>query len=352
MNILQLDTRVSGFWLSLAFLALLGLSNTGHSKEKIILDVDVGIDDAMAILLATASPELELIGVTTMFGNASIEDSTRNALYLLERTGSQVPVARGAAVPMVAEPIPPVAYVHGDNGLGNVPVPEPSKAMLSELSAVEFILEQSRLHPGEITLVPVGRLTNIALALRADPTLPERIKRVVLMGGAFETHGTITPVAGANTFGDPHAADIVYQASWDVTSIGTDVTRKVRLDEPDLDELARRNPVAGGFIRDFSNFYLEFHRATGVTDGFYIHDPSAVMFVIRPELFTTKKAAIRVATEGLAAGQTIASPRLKGQTDYWTANKFNAYADSVDSDKARELLLNRLAEVEFVETTD
>lgn len=333
--------------LALILFTSLSFSSNSLAKEKIILDVDVGIDDAMAILFATASPELELIGVTTMFGNASIEDSTRNALYLLERCGVEVPVAQGAAVPMVAEPIPPVAYVHGENGLGNVKVPEPSGKMLSALSAAEFILQQSRLYPGELTLVPVGRLTNIALAVRIDPTLPERIKRIVLMGGAFETHGTITPVAGANTFGDPHAADIVYQADWDVTAIGTDVTRQVKLDEPDLIELARKNPVAGSFIKDFTQFYLDFHRSTGVTGGFYIHDPSALMYVVKPELFTTKKAAIRVVTEGLAVGQTIASPSLKGQGDLWTANKFNAYANSVDSERAREFLLDRLSQVRF-----
>ena len=349
MSFRQLNARVGQLLVFLVLCGVMAFTPVGQAKEKIILDVDVGIDDAMAILLATASPEIELIGVTTMFGNASIEDSTRNALYLLERTGMKVPVARGAAVPMVAEPIPRVAFVHGDNGLGNVAVPEPSHEMLSELSAVEFILQQSRLYPGEITLVPVGRLTNIALALLADSTLPERIKRVVLMGGAFETHGTITPVAGANTFGDPHAADIVFQASWDVTSIGTDVTRKVMLDEPDLDLLAQKNPVAGGFIRDFSTFYLDFHRKAGVTGGFFVHDPSAVMFVIKPELFTTKKAAIRVVREGLAAGQTIAAPSLKGQTDYWSANKFNAYADTVNSEKARAFMLERLIQVEFVE---
>lgn len=326
----------------------LSINLTGHAKEKIILDVDVGIDDAMAILFATASPEIELVGVTTVFGNSSIEDSTKNALYLLERCGVEVPVARGAAVPMVAEPIPPVDYVHGDNGLGNVPVPEPSNKMLSALSAAEYILQQSRRYPGELTLVPVGRLTNIALAVRIDPTLPERVKRIVLMGGAFETHGTITPVAGANTFGDPHAADIVYQANWDVTAIGTDVTRRVKLDEPDLLDLAKKNPAAGGFIKDMTKFYLDFHRSTGVTGGFYIHDPSALMYVVKPELYTTKKAAIRVVTEGLAVGQTIASPKLEGQGDLWTANKFNAYANSVDSEKAKEFLLHRLAQVEFV----
>ena len=339
------------FLIGLCLLAALSLGQAAAqpAREKIILDADVGIDDAMAILFATQSPEIELLGITTGFGNASIEDSTRNALYLLERCGLEVPVAQGAAVPLVAPPIPPVAYVHGGNGIGDVPVPEPSRRMLASVSAAEFIIAQSRLYPGELTLVPVGRLTNVALALRLDPTLPQRIKRIVLMGGAFDARGNITPVAGANAFGDPHAADIVYQADWDVTAVGTDVTRQVMIDQDDLDELARRNPVAGGFVRDMASFYLEFHQSIGVTGGFYIHDPSALMYLVRPELFKVRKAAIRVVTEGLAIGQTIAAPYLESPSGTFTAKGFDHYAIEVDREGARRLLLDRLAAVEFVQ---
>jgi len=347
MRVLLLGTRRTSSAVVFLLLAV-GVCLSVQAKEKIIIDADVGIDDAMAILFATQSPEIELLGVTTVFGNSSIEDSTKNALYLLERCGIRVPVAKGASVPLVAPPIPPIAYVHGANGMGDVPVPTPSNDMLSELTAAAFIIAQSHLYPGELTLVPVGRLTNIALALRLDATLPQRIKRIVLMGGAFETAGNITPVAGANTFGDPHAADIVYQADWDVTAIGTDVTRKVKIDGDDLARLARKNPVAGGFIRDMTRFYLDFHRSVGVTGGFYIHDPSALMYVIRPELFGTKKAAIRVVTEGLAIGQTIAAPYLESDSGVWKAARFNAYANEVDSVRAKRFLLDRLAKVEFV----
>lgn len=347
-----MNTRSAPKWLvGLVLLMATTLSQAvaQDSGEKVILDVDVGIDDAMAILFASKSPEIELLGVTTVFGNSSIDDSTRNALFILERCGLRVPVAQGASVPLVAPPIPPVAYVHGSNGLGNVPVGEPSRAMLAPVSAAEFIIAQSRLYPGELTLVPVGRLTNIALALRLDPTLPSRIKRIVLMGGAFDTRGNITPVAGANTFGDPHAADIVFQADWDVTAVGTDVTRQVMIDQDDLHELARRNPLAGGFVRDMTAFYLEFHRSVGVTGGFYIHDPSALMYLVRPELFEVTRAAIRVVTDGLAVGQTIAAPYLESPAGTFKANRFNQYASGVDHEAARELLLNRLAEVEFVD---
>ena len=347
MNTRSAPKRLVGLLLLIA--TMLSQAVAQESGEKVILDVDVGIDDAMAILFASKSPEIELLGVTTVFGNSSIDDSTRNALFILERCGLRVPVAQGASVPLVAPPIPPVAYVHGSNGLGNVPVGEPSRAMLAPVSAAEFIIAQSRLYPGELTLVPVGRLTNIALALRLDPTLPSRIKRIVLMGGAFDTRGNITPVAGANTFGDPHAADIVFQADWDVTAVGTDVTRQVMIDQDDLHELARRNPLAGGFVRDMTAFYLEFHRSVGVTGGFYIHDPSALMYLVRPELFEVTRAAIRVVTDGLAVGQTIAAPYLESPAGTFKANRFNQYASGVDHEAARELLLNRLAEVEFVD---
>ena len=347
-----MNTRSAPKWLVglvLLIATMLSKAVAQESGEKVILDVDVGIDDAMAILFASKSPEIELLGVTTVFGNSSIDDSTRNALFILERCGLRVPVAQGASVPLVAPPIPPVAYVHGSNGLGNVPVGEPSRAMLAPVSAAEFIIAQSRLYPGELTLVPVGRLTNVALALRLDPTLPSRIKRIVLMGGAFDTRGNITPVAGANTFGDPHAADIVFQADWDVTAVGTDVTRQVMIDQDDLHELARRNPLAGGFVRDMTAFYLEFHRSVGVTGGFYIHDPSVLMYLVRPELFEVTRAAIRVVTDGLAVGQTIAAPYLESPAGTFKANRFNQYASGVDHEAARELLLSRLAEVEFVD---
>lgn len=225
-----------------------------HASEKIIIDADVGIDDAMAILFAIASPEIELLGITTIFGNATIENSTRNASYLIERTGLDIPVVQGAGFPLVIPPEPPADFVHGLNGLGDIDMPEQAKAPLADVTAAEFIIEQSKLYPYELTLVPVGRLTNIALALRLDPTLPSRIKRVVLMGGAFEVAGNVTPVAEANIIGDPHAADIVFQADWDVVAIGLDVTTKIVVNDHDLKSIEQANPVAGGFIRDFSQF--------------------------------------------------------------------------------------------------
>jgi len=336
------------FHLFTLLLGLLLFVSPLSAKQKIIIDADVGIDDAMAILFATTSDELDLLGITTIFGNASIENSTKNALYLLERCGLTVPVAQGASVPLVIPPEPPTDFVHGKNGLGDVDIPTPSQQSLSPLSAAEFIIEQSKLYPGEITLVPVGRLTNIALALKLDPTLPSRIKRVVLMGGAFDVKGNVTPVAEANIIGDPHAADIVFQTDWDVVAIGLDVTTQIIVNDDDLAKLEQVNPLAGGFIRDFSQFYLAFYRSVGVTEGFYVHDPAALFYVIDPALFTTKSAAIRVASAGIAIGQTIAALPPQNQRGAWQGVKLNQYASQVDSDKARQLFLSRLAKLKFV----
>ena len=211
-------------------------------KEKIIIDADVGIDDAMALLLAMASEELEIVGITTTFGNATIENSTRNALYVCAVSGRKIPVAQGAEKALILPPSPPTDFVHGDNGLGNIAFSEIETGEAEPMSAAEFIVKQSHAHAGELTLVPVGRLTNLALALQIDPTLPERIQRVVLMGGAIKTGGNVTPVAEANIIGDPHAADIVLNAGWDVTVIGLDVTTQLIVSPEDLEKLTLANP--------------------------------------------------------------------------------------------------------------
>ncbi len=334
---------------ALLLFILLTSSHAILAKEKIIIDADVGIDDAMAILFATASPELELLGITTVFGNASIENSTKNALYLMQRTGLNIPVAQGAHTPLAIPPEPPTDFVHGGNGLGDIPVPDTLNAAPHELSAAEFIIQQSKLYPGEITLVPVGRMTNIALALKLDPTLPSRIKQVVIMGGAFEHPGNVTPVAEANIIGDPHAADVVFQADWDVVAIGLDVTTKVIVSDKDLQKLEKDNPVPGGFIRDFSQFYLAFYRSVGVEEGFYVHDPAALMYVVAPELFSTREAAIRVASEGIAIGQTIAALPPQNTRGAWKDVKLNRYADTVDSKAAKKLFLSHMRKVRFVD---
>jgi inosine-uridine nucleoside N-ribohydrolase len=300
---------------------LLGALARGESEarpRKILLDTDPGIDDAMAILFALRSPALEVLGITTVFGNADLELATANALRLVELAGRSVPVARGAARPLVLPGARPPDFVHGADGLGNIGAPPPKTTPI-EATAAELIARTARDQPGQVTLVAVGRLTNLALALALEPRLPELVKEVVIMGGSASAGGNVTPLAEANIWGDPHAADIVFAAPWHVTMVGLDVTTRVRLDDERLSRMARKDDRLGGFLFRSSRFYKRFHETTGVTGGFYVHDPSAVAYAIDPSLFSTEKAAVRVITEGIGLGQTVAvsGPRA----EQWEATR-------------------------------
>ena len=274
-------------------------------SRRVILDTDPGIDDAMAILFALRSPALDVLGITTVFGNADTDVGTANALRLVELAGRDVPVARGAEHPWVVPKAPAPDFVHGADGLGNINAPPPAGKAI-EMSAAEFIVATARQYPGEVTLIAVGRLTNLALALALEPRLPTLVKEVVVMGGSASARGNVTPVAEANVWGDPHAADIVFAAPWGVTMVGLDVTTRVLMRDELLLRMAGKDERVGGFLYRISRFYRRFHESTGVTGGFYVHDPSAVAYVIDPSLFSTEKAHVRVVTEGIAVGQTIA----------------------------------------------
>ena len=234
-----------------------------------------------------------------------------NALRLVELSGRDVPVARGAAHPLILPAASPPDFVHGTDGLGNIAAPPPTRRPI-EGSAAEFIVATARRHPGEVTILAVGRLTNLALALALEPRLPALVREVVLMGGSASAGGNVTPVAEANIWGDPHAADIVFGASWKVTMVGLDVTHRVRLGDDRLERMAARDPKIGGFVYRISRFYKQFHDSMGVTGGFYVHDPSAVAYLIDPGIFSTDTARVRVVTEGIAIGQTIADSRTRG----------------------------------------
>jgi purine nucleosidase len=274
--------------------------------HKIILDTDPGIDDAMAIFTAMAHPEIELLGLTTTYGNVSVEQATQNALTLVEMAGTHTPVAKGVATPWMKELAPFPDFVHGADGFGNLNLPAPSLNSVDQ-SAAEFILEQVNRFPGEVTLVAVGPLGNLATALHMDPSLPSKVKQVVLMGGAISTDGNVSPVAEANMLSDPHAADKVMSAEWPVVIVGLDVTHQVVLSPALFDEIAEKNPKVGRFMHDAAEFYTAFYSSVRDIDGCYAHDVSAVAYVVHPELFGTVEGSVCVATEGVAIGQTIMS---------------------------------------------
>jgi len=279
--------------------------------KNVIFDTDPGIDDACALALIAASPALELVGITTVFGNASVETTTRNALYLKRRFGLAAPVARGAERPLSRPPRDFSAFIHGENGLGDVALEDLGSLGASHaLDAAGFIVEQLRAAPGEITLIAVGPLTNLALALRQAPEIAGLAAEVVVMGGAFGTAGrpgNVSPVAEANVWNDPDAADEVLTAGWPVRIVGLDVTTLCVMGPGYMADLRQQAPGVGGFLWDITRFYEHLYRTRDGIDGINAHDALAVARAIDPALFRERTGPVRVVTEGIALGQTIQS---------------------------------------------
>lgn len=308
--------------------------------HKVIFDTDPGIDDAMALLFLHASTEVKLLGITTTFGNGTIETTTRNALYLAERFGIDAPVARGAGAPLVGVAAEPPDFVHGGNGLGDVALPETLSRETDPRPAHRLIIDLVRAHPGEIEIVAVGRMTNLALALREAPDIVPLVRQVVIMGGAFGINGVlgnVSPAAEANIWGDPLAADEVTGAAWPLVMVGLDVTQQTRMPTPYLRALSNEAGEAGQFIWEISRFYEAFHLAGGV-DSIYVHDSSAVAYLLKPELFETRRGAIRVVSEGLAFGQTIQAPAAQTYPpNAWDGRPAHLICTAVDSEGLRRL---------------
>jgi purine nucleosidase len=313
---------------------------------KIVIDTDPGIDDAMAILLAAASPELSILGLTTVFGNCAIDVATHNALVLLDVAGrTDVPVARGAADPIATPYLGPVPQVHGVDGMGDgAPLPPPTGSPIAE-SAAEFLCRTVSANPGEVTILAVGPLTNLALALRLRPDLDTKVTRVVVMGGNALVPGNATPAAEANMHNDPEAADVVFGARWPVTMVGLDVTHKVRLHGADLDRLTSVPTPAGRHLARALRLYREFFAHTNGFDGIYAHDPTAVAYLLDPALFTVSPWPVRVETQGFGRGKTW--PSL-GDTDDaapapWRDRPLVDVCVDVAADRVADLIMRRLS---------
>ena len=277
----------------------------------ILLDTDPGIDDTMAIFYAMADPEIELVGLTTIFGNVFTPDGTRNALALADLAGQEVPVAEGAHVPLVQPQHPPSDYVHGKHGLGNASLPNP-KRKVDPRPAHQFIAETLASRPGEITIVAVGPLTNIALALRHHPEITKTAKNVVVMGGAVRTPGNINEFAEANVWNDPHAAEVVFSADWDVTIVGLDVTERIRCTPDDFAPMNDSSPKCGALMNEAAEFYFQFHIDTKDLNACFLHDPTAIICAQHPELFVMISTPITMRVDGKEAGRTVEAP--KGST--------------------------------------
>ena len=273
------------------------------TRHKVIIDTDPGVDDAMAILYAHLDPRIELVGLTSIFGNVTIEIATRNALALAELAGADIPVAHGAERPMVQDPREVAWFVHGHEGFGDVPPMSPQNTADGR-PAHEFICDVVNANPGEIVLCPVGPLTNIALALEHDPTIADKVKSVTVMGGSLEEGGNVTSFAEANIWQDPHAAETVFSANWDVTMIGLDVTHQVVCTPEDFAELSAVAPKLGGFLNDAAQFYFDFHAKENGIRGCHMHDPAAVISIVSPELFSTTAVPIDTVCSGEQIGRT------------------------------------------------
>ena len=299
----------------------------------IILDCDPGHDDAIALLLALGSPELELLGVTTTYGNQTLEKTTANALRVLELAGrADVPVASGADEPLERELVV-AAHVHGESGLDGPTLPPPSAEPVST-DAVAWIADAIGRSSSPVTLVPTGPLTNIATYLRAHGTAG--IDRIVLMGGAI-AEGNMTPAAEFNIWADPEAAQIVFDAELDVTMIGLDVTH-MAVTGTGVQTRLRDAGSVGVFVAELVDFFTVYHRQTYGWDGAPIHDAVAVAHVLRPGLVETKLRNVQVElVSDLCRGRTV--------VDLWlrTGRHANAHVGvDLDSDGFFDLLIERI----------
>jgi inosine-uridine nucleoside N-ribohydrolase len=297
--------------------------------ERILIDCDPGHDDAIALLLALASPELELLGVTTVAGNQTLEKTTANAIRVLDFVGrDDIPVAAGADRPLTREPFV-AAYVHGETGLDGPDLPPPQREPLNH-HAVDFLAE----HVAGATLVAVGPLTNVALLLERHPAV--RPERIMLMGGSIGL-GNVTPAAEFNVWADPEAAARVFDSGLELTMIGLDVTHQALLLDADAEQL-RTSGRTGRMVAELYDFFHRFHRDTYGFGGSPIHDAVAVAQVFRPELVQTEHRHVAIECDSeLTRGRTV--------VDLWrrTGEEPNAHVGvGIDGRAFVELLLERL----------
>ena len=284
------------------------------APRKVIYDTDPGVDDAMALYFALAHPGIDMVGITTTFGNVSVEQAAANALYLTALADRKITVTKGVKTPWVKPGEAPPDFIHGADGLGNLPSRRATHNTLDPRTSAQYIVDMCRAQPGEITLVAVGPLGNLAAALVLEPELPKLVREVIIMGGTVDEPGNVSPVAEANIWNDPHAADKVFGAGWKLTMVGLDVTHRVVTELALFKKIAdHQRHIATDTLHHavafYSTFYSGLHAHLALNPGCFAHDLLAFIYLVAPELFKLESGSVRVATEGIAQGQTMLNRR-------------------------------------------
>ncbi len=314
------------------------------AARKILIDTDPGIDDAMAIFYALASPELDVVGLTTIFGNSDTETCTVNALRLLEIAGrTDIPVARGALRPLAMEFRGPADFVHGIDGQGDTFLPPPLTKRLAT-DAARFIVDAVMAAPGEITLVPIGPLTNIALAMLLEPRLADALAGIVLMGGAAFVDGNASPAAEANILNDPEAADIVFGATCPVVMCGLDITERTLMSTELLNSIGEFDNDRARHLHRILPFYMDFYRRNNGLDGIYIHDSATISYLLAPQHFTIVTHPVRVdCGHSFSRGNTLAARSTSDHHTPWIGRPPITICTGIDAAAVIALELSRLA---------
>lgn len=273
--------------------------------QRLIIDTDPGIDDALAILFTLASPELQLEGLTIVHGNCSMLQGARNGRAVLELARARhIPVFYGCELPLV-QPSLLAPETHGNTGLGYAELPDPGLPV-DPRHAVDFMIETVLASPGEITIAAIGPLTNLALAIRKEPRFARAVKEIYIMGGAVRYDGNTTPLAEFNTYVDPHAAHIVFHSGIPMTLVPLDVTYQCILTPQDVSRLQESPTGIPKFIADATRFYMEFHDEYQQIDGCVINDPLALALVYRPQICDYEEVFVDVdISGGVAMGKTF-----------------------------------------------
>ncbi|MCO6559424.1 MAG: nucleoside hydrolase [Bifidobacterium sp.] len=277
--------------------------------QKIILDLDTGIDDTLAIAYALGSPEVELIGITATYGNVTLEQGMRNDLAITDLFGhSQVPVYPGLSHASTKDSFTVLsgsAFIHGKNGIGDVEIPDSARSAESE-NAVDFIIDAAHRYGEELTYVATGPLTNIAAAIAKEPDIKNEIGKIVIMGGALTVSGNVAPWREANISQDPEAANALFTSGAQVTMVGLDVTLQTLLTTEETQQWRDLHTAAGDFLSDMTDYYIRAYAKTSPKfGGCGLHDPLAVGVAIDPTLVKTLPINLKVDTEDPTRGRTI-----------------------------------------------